>query len=411
MLAAVLLCALSTAQAGDASSSDWPQWLGPSRNGASPTSRIASTWPGAGPHVIWKHPVGQGFSAPVVSGAKLIITHRIADNEVVECLESETGQTTWSSTYPTHYRDDFGFDEGPRATPAIANGKVYTFGAEGVLNCWDLGSGRNLWSANTKSQFRQDKGFFGIACSPLVEGGAVILNVGGADNAGIVAFDKTTGRVLWKADSDEASYSSPTAATIAGKRYVFVFTRAGLVALDPQSGTVYFRFPWRSRMNASVNAATPLVIDDCIFLSASYGAGAALLRFHEKGPEKIWTLDDAMSNHYATCVHRDGFLYGFHGRQETGPSLRCIELKTGKVRWNQDNFGAGSILLAGDHLLIVTEKGRLICAPATPDGYKPAAEAQVLGGEVRAYPCLAGNRFYVRNKDTLVCLDLGESKP
>src|SRR5207249_4785033 len=156
--------------------------------------------------------IGAGFSGPVVAAGKLILFHRIDDKETVECLDAEKGMRLWSSSYPTHYRDDFGFDEGPRATPAIAEGRVYTYGAEGVVSCWNLADGKKLWSVDGNKEYGAPKGFFGIACSPLVEGDSVLLNIGGRDGAGIVAFDKATGKVRWKATDQEASYSSPVAA-------------------------------------------------------------------------------------------------------------------------------------------------------------------------------------------------------
>lgn len=385
---------------------DWPQFLGPNRNEVSPETDLPDPFPATGPKVVWKKDVGQGFSGPVVSGGKLILFHRLANKETVDCLDARTGKHVWTSDYPTRYQDDFGFDEGPRATPTITDGKVYTFGAEGVLNCWDFESGHSLWRVNTKEQFTAPKGFFGMACSPLVEGHAVIENIGGGQGAGIVAFDNSTGKLLWKATDDEASYSSPVAATFDGKRYVLVFDRDGLVALDPGSGKVYFHFHWRSQSNESVNAATPLVIGDDVFVSASYGTGAAMLRFHESGPDVLWSGDDILSNHYATSVYHHGFLYGFDGRQESGPSLHCVDAKTGKVRWTQDNFGAGTLMVAGNKLLILTEKGQLILAPASPDGYKPASHAQILPFNSRAYPALANGLYYARSKDKLVCVDL-----
>lgn len=392
---------LAQAQAGD-----WPQFLGPARNSVAANEDLAARWPAGGPAVLWSREVGQGFAGPVAAGGKVILFHRVGEVERVECMEAKTGKPVWSAEYPTTYQDDFGFDEGPRAMPTIAGERVYTFGAEGALHCWDLATGKSVWAVDTKKQFATGKGFFGMVCSPLVEGNAVILNIGGGDGAGVVAFDKDSGKLLWKATDDEASYSSPVAATIHGKRYVLVFTRAGLVGIDPPGGKVEFRFPWRSRMNASVNAATPLVINDLVFISASYNTGAALLRIDEKGPEKIWSNDNAMSNHYATCVYADGFLYGFDGRQESGPNFRCVELKTGKVRWNEEHFGAGNLLLAGGRLLLLTEKGELISAPASPDGFKPSGRAQVLGFGTRAYPALADGLFYARSKDKLVCVDL-----
>jgi outer membrane protein assembly factor BamB len=392
--------------AASALASDWPQFLGPARNGVYPDHDLIDAFPPGGPKVLWKKDIGQGFSGPVVSAGKLVVFHRLNDKETVECLDAKIGNRIWVADYPTHYQDDFGFDEGPRATPTIVEGKVYTFGAEGMLNCWDFVTGRNLWRVDTKDQFTAAKGFFGMACSPLVEGNAVIVNIGGGQGAGIVAFDKSSGKLLWKATDGEASYSSPVAATFSGKRYALVFNREGLAALAPKSGKVFFQFHWRSRTRESVNAATPLVIGDEIFLSASYGAGAALLRFKETGPETIWSGDDILSNHYATSVEHGGFLYGYDGRQEMTPRLRCVELKTGKVRWSRDDFGAGTLMIAGDRLLILTEKGELILAQASPKGFTPLSRAQILPFNSRAYPALAEGLYYARSKDKLVCVDL-----
>ena len=391
---------------GISHSADWPQFLGPARNGACPDHDLIDAFPAGGPKVVWKKDVGQGFSGPAVSAGKLVLFHRLNDKETVECLDAKTGNRIWIADYPTHYQDDFGFDEGPRATPSIVDGMACTFGAEGMLNCWDLASGKDIWRVDTKDQFTAAKGFFGMACSPLVEGDAVIVNIGGGQGAGVAAFEKSSGKLLWKATDDEASYSSPVAATFDGKRYVLVFNREGLVALDPANGKVFFRFHWRSREHASVNAATPLVIGGDVFVSASYGTGAAMLRFKEGGPELIWSGDDILSNHYATSVYHDGFLYGYDGRQEMTPRLRCIDATTGKVRWSQDDFGAGTLMVAGDRLLVLTEKGELILAPANPDGFKPVSHAQILGFTARAYPALADGLYYARDKNKLVCVDL-----
>jgi outer membrane protein assembly factor BamB len=259
---------------------------------------------------------------------------------------------------------------------------------------------------DTRAAFHPDKGFFGVACSPLVEGDLVVLNVGGREGAGVVAFDRADGKVRWKATNDEAGYASPVAATINGRRYVLSFNREGLVGLDPADGKEQFRFRWRSRSHASVNAATPLVAGDEVFLSASYGTGAVLLKFAEGKPREAWSGDDVLSNHYATSVHHNGHLYGFDGRQEQTPRLRCVEWATGKVRWTQEDFGAGTILLAGDRLLVLTEKGELILAPATSEAFKAAARARVLKSTCRAYPALANGLLWARDQDTMVCLDL-----
>ncbi len=385
---------------------DWPQLLGPARNGVYAGSDLAESWPQAGPAMVWKRDVGQGFSAPVVAEGRLILFHRVANREKVESIDAKTGRTVWVFDYPTAYRDDFGFDEGPRAAPMIAGGRIYTVGAEGALHALDFATGAKLWSANTRQQFGAPKGFFGVASGPLVEGDKVLVNVGAPNGAGIVAFDRETGKVMWTATSDEASYSAPVAATIGGARHVLFLTRAGFVDLDPATGKVRYQMRWRSRNEASVNAATPLVIGDMVFLSASYGTGATVLRFAGAQWERLWVSDEALSNHYSTSVYRDGYLFGYHGRQEYGQSLRAVELKTGKVAWSQDDFGAGTVILAGDRLLLLRESGELMVAPATPKGFHPAAKAQLLLGPVRAYPALANGLLYLRNEKTLACFNL-----
>jgi hypothetical protein len=383
----------------------WPQFLGPSRNGVYSGSPVG-TWPKSGPALIWKIDVGQGFSSPVVAQGRVILFHRRENRAIVESLDAGTGRRVWLAEYPTNYRDDFGFDEGPRGTPAIATDKIYTFGAEGVLQALDFASGKRIWSVDTQQKFGSDKGFFGAACSPLVEDGRVLLNVGGPNGAGVAAFDAATGKVLWTATNDEAGYSAPVTATIGGTRHALFFTRNGLVDIVPDTGKVRFQFPWRSRSRASVNAAAPVVIGDLVFLTASYGTGAVLLRIDGGSVKQLWASDDALSSHYATPVYLDGFLYGYHGRQESGQSLRSIELKTGKVQWNVDGFGAGTVTLAGGRVLLVRENGEVVLAPALPKEFRPMASAQLLPPTVRAYPALADGKLYVRNERTLACFSV-----
>jgi outer membrane protein assembly factor BamB len=384
---------------------DWPQFLGPSRNGTYPGTNLAATWPKEGPLVKWQKEVGQGFSGPVAVSGKLLLFHRPGDKETVECLDASTGNRVWLFDYPTTYRESYVSDTGPRATPCVASNRVYAYGAEGMLHCLDLASGKKLWSVDAVKDFGARKSFFGIACSPVVEGKLVLLDVGGT-KAGIVAFDAETGAVAWKTAAAEASYSSPVVAAVRGKRYAFFFTREGLATLEPATGKVLWQFPWRPAIEASVNAATPLVINDLIFISTSYDRGAALLRFTGTKPDVVWSGDDQLSNHYATSVHHNGFLYGYHGRQEQGCDLHCVDLRDGKVMWKIDRFGAGTITVAGADLLLLTEKGELIKAPATPKEFKPAARAQILGFDTRACPAVANGFLFARDKRRLVSVDL-----
>ena len=384
---------------------DWPQFLGPERNGVYRGPEVVETWGGSGPRVVWRKQIGQGLSGPVVAQGHVILFHRVANREVVEAFDARTGASQWQYGYATSYRDDFGFDEGPRAVPVVADGVVYTFGAEGQLHAIDLAKGTRIWSEDTMRRFEVPKGFFGAAGSPLVENGRVLANIGGR-NAGIVAFDAKTGKVLWAMTNDGASYSSAIGATISGRRSAIFLTRNALVGLDPATGSVQFQRNWRARQAASVNVATPVVVGDLIFVSAEYGPGAGVLRVDGPKLTDLWASDDVLSNHYSTSIYHDGVLYGYHGRQEFNPSFRAVDFRTGKVRWSEDRFRGGSVMLAGSRLLIIRETGELILANASPDAFQPLARAQILPPTVRAYPALSDGLLFVRNDNTLVCLDL-----
>ena len=384
---------------------EWPQFLGPTRDGRYTGTPLSVGWSESGPAVLWRREVGEGFAGPVVTDGRLLLFHRVGDREVLEALDAETGRAIWRYDYETSYRDDFGFDEGPRAVPVVAEGLVFTYGAQGQLHAVTVDGGEPVWQVDTRAEFGFRKGFFGAAGSPLVEGGHVIANIGG-DDAGIVAFDALTGAVAWTATSDEASYSSAVAADFGGVRHAVFFTRNGLVGLDAATGEIRFEQRWRSRLGASVNAATPLVVDDLIFLTASYGTGAAVFRVEGTALERLWSSDEVLSSHYASSIYHDGYLYGFHGRQEYGPSFRAVELRSGEVAWTVEGFRAGTVTLAGDQLVIIRETGELMMVAASPQAFTPLAQAEILPPVVRAYPALADGRLYVRNEDTLVCLDL-----
>ncbi|HEX8915749.1 MAG TPA: PQQ-binding-like beta-propeller repeat protein [Humisphaera sp.] len=441
LLAVALLVLASTARDAHAADApppagrDWPQFLGPARNGSYAGGDIPG-WPAGGPKELWKVDVGEGWAGPVVVDGKVLQFHRVKDEAVLDCLDAATGKPVWSSRYPTDYVDGFGFDAGPRATPAVAGGKVFTFGAEGVLRAVDLATGKEVWKVDTVAKHKAQKGFFGLACSPLVVGDEVVVTLGGVSQAGAkdpypmgtAAFAVGTGRFLWgstvgvpASGQSEPSYASPTVATIGGETFVLAVARTQVQAIKADGGKLVAVIPFRSREHASVHGATPLVIGDEVFVSSSYGVGAKLFRLEPipkddpaeprakmLRPTVVWENDESMSNHYATCVVRDGLLYGFHGRQERGPELRCVEWGTGKVRWSQEGLGAGTVTLVGDKLLVLTEKGELVMAEASAAGFKELGRRQVLGAETRAYPAVAGGRVFARGKDRLVCLSLTE---
>jgi outer membrane protein assembly factor BamB len=389
-LLSLLACLLVSAQ-------DWPQLLGPTRNGVytGPWSLKSSF------ERLWKRDIGSGFAGVAVAANRVVLFHRVGNEEVVESLDPSTGKTQWRFAYLTTYRDDFGFSEGPRAVPTIDGSTVFTYGAEGMLTAVRLDTGAKLWSVDARKAFGIRKEFFGAACSPVVWRDRLLMNIGGADNAGIVAIDKATGKTLWKALTDEAGYSSPAVAEIGGQFRALFFTREGFVDADPATGRIRSQLRWRARQAASVNAAVPLVVGNEVFLSASYNTGAVVLRIEGDTAKPVWSGDESLSNHYATSVYHDGYLYGFHGRQEFGQALRAVEWKTGKVAWSVDGFGAGTVALAGSHLFVLREDGNLEIAPASPKAYQAARKVKVAGELVRPYPALASGRLFVRTERTL----------
>jgi hypothetical protein len=397
-LAIGLLC-------GKARAGDWPQFLGPTRNGISTETGLASSWLKDGPRVVWQCEVGHGWSGPVVAGGRLILFHRKGDDEVVQCLDAANGKEQWTYDYPTAYVDDFSFDPGPRATPLVTGKHVYTLGAEGKMHCLELATGKKVWARALGDDYKAAKGFFGVATSPVLDGDLLLVNVGGKD-AGIVALNKETGKEVWRATEDAASYSSPVIATIHGERRALFLTRQGIVVLDPANGKVLFSKRWCSRNNASVNAATPVVVGNEALFTASYETGAILLAARNQGYEELWSNDTSLSSHYGTPIFKDGYLYGFHGRQERKASLRCIEWKTGKVQWTKERFGCGSMIMADGRLIILGEDGDLVLVEATPKGHEEQARARVLGTACRAQIALANGRLYARDTKKLVCLEL-----
>jgi outer membrane protein assembly factor BamB len=390
-----------------ARAADWPHLLGPTRDGVSSEQGLATTWPKDGPARLWAKKVGEGYSGPVVAGDKVIVFHRVGDEDIVACWDAATGKEQWTFAYPTRYRDALGKGDGPRATPAIAGEHVVALGAEGKLHCLNLKDGAKIWSRDLAKDYQIPDSYFGVGASPLVEKNLVLVNVGGK-NAGIVALSLAEGQEVWKATNDQASYSSPTVATVDKQRLAFFFTRTGVVILEPETGKVKHQQRWRARIDASVNAAVPLVLGDRVFYSSSYETGALLLKVKNNGAEELWNSDDVMSNHYNTCVHHEGHLYGIHGRQEgKSASLRCVDLETQKVKWEQRRFGCASLILVQGHLLILTEDGDLVLAEATPRRYEEKGKARILdSGPCRAHPALSQGRLFVRDQGTLGCFDL-----
>lgn len=398
--------ALAAALALPARGADWPQLHGPARDGRSAETGLNWDWPGGKPKPVWKLDAGTGWAGPVVSGDNLILFHRVGDEEVVACLGAATGKEKWALKYPTKYKDDFGFDDGPRATPTVADGAVYTLGADGDFTATELATGKKLWARNLVAEYRPAKGFFGVACSPLVLDKKLFVNVG-AKGAGVVCFDAATGKELWKSTDDGASYSSPVLGEFDDKTAVVFLTRTGLRAFDPATGKSLYDFPWRPRSSTSVQAASPVVWKGDVFLTASYDTGGVVVQLKGGTADEVWSNDKTLSSQYNTPVRVGDYLYGTHGRSDAGTTaLRCVAWKTGEVKWSAPKFGSASLIAVDGGLLALNEGGELVRFDATPDGYKERARAALLAKPTRPAPALANGLLYARDNKQLVCVSL-----
>jgi outer membrane protein assembly factor BamB len=419
---------------------DWPGFLGPQRNGKSLERGLPARWPANGPPVVWHKSIGAGYAAPAVSGGRLFHFARFGESARLTCMDAETGAEQWMCEYPTDFEDMLGYNNGPRATPVVDGDRVYTFGAEGVLQCVGVADGHAVWRIDTTKQFNVAKNFFGVGSTPLVWNELLLVNVGGSPPGGppdiytaggnvepngsaIIAFDKTTGAVRWKTGDDLASYSSPVAAKMGGRDVVFMFARGGLLAIDPTKGRTIATFPWRARKLESVNASTPVVVGEEVFISETYELGSALVRFDGESFHEVWTdrgrrRDRAMALHWNTPIEHNGYLYGSSGYHTEDAELRCVEWKTGKVMWSEPNMGRSSLLLVDNMLICLSEDGTLRLIQPTPERYRELVEWELAaddGSPLLSYPAwaapaLARGLLYLEDGKRLACLKLSTSK-
>jgi outer membrane protein assembly factor BamB len=303
-------------------------------------------------------------------------------------------------------------DTGPRCVPLIAAGKVFAFGVAGDWHAVNLATGDKLWSRALYVDYRGDEGYFGAGSTPILVANKLLVNVGGR-GAGIVALNPATGETLWQAGDEAASYSSPAIARVGNQEKAVFVTRLNCVLADPANGNLIKLFPFGMR-GPTVNAATPLILGNKLFTTASYGVGAAFASLGESPSAPIWTNDNTLSSQYATPVEHNGFLFGIHGREDQGVAeLRCIEAATGKVRWKKTDFGVAHIILAGDKLLIQTTDGQLFLAAADSAKYRELAKARVSSAVTRALPALSNGRLFARSGSgggELICWEVGTQR-
>jgi outer membrane protein assembly factor BamB len=398
---------------------DWASFLGPAHNATSTETRLSRALP---PPLVWEFPKGTSYTSPAVAGERLLFIHRVADEEIVECLHAETGAPQWRFTYFTDFEDRYGYNNGPRSSPVIDGDRVYTVGAQGQLHCLDARSGKVMWRRHIGREYKVPQDFFGTASTPLVEDKLLIVNVGAPGGPCVVGLDKMTGRDVWRAGTEWGpSYASPVPAVVHGKRRIFVFAggestppSGGLLSIDPATGRVDFSFPWRSRSFESVNASCPVIFDNKVFISASYRAGGALLEIRPDFTHRlVWTTQE-FGLHWNTPIYRNGFLYGFDGRNEPDASLACLDAATGKAVWRatpewNETFSAGgsrreqligayrgSLLAVDGQFLCLGEMGHLVWMDLTPKGYKEISHAWLFAArESWALPVLSRGLLYV----------------
>jgi outer membrane protein assembly factor BamB len=405
LLLAAVLSGSATVHAGD-----WPQILGPGRNGVAVDERLVDSFPKKGPPIVWEHGVGEGYAGVAVADGLVVIFHRLSDEEVVEGLEAVTGKPVWKQAFSATYERGINPDRGPRCVPLIHKGNVYLCGAAGDLHSVVLKTGKKRWSRALASDYSIPQSYFGVGSTPIVEDDKLLVNVGAKQGAGIVAFGLADGKTVWKATDEQASYSSPTAVTLDGVRQVIFVTRLNALSIDPDNGHVRWKFRF-GIPGPTVNAATPQVLDGDLFLSASYGLGAVCRKIGKASAEPVWANDETMSSQFSTSVPHEGFLYGVDGRQDIPPArLRCFDPKTGKVQWSEENFPVANLIAADGKLVIVTDNGNLILGAASPRSYRELGRTKLAGDETRALPALANGLLYARDRKTLKCVDLRPTK-
>jgi len=417
--ASLLLAALTAT----AFSTDWPQYRGPAGDGTTP-DKIATPWPSDGPKQLWKAPSQNGFSSFAVAGERCF-TLELRDleggsQEALIARDAATGKEAWvAGLGAVKYSgggDDGAADnkggDGPRSTPTLAGTSVITLNAALVLQAFDAAAGKPLWKKDLIAEHGGRNINWQNAASPLLEGGLIYVAGGGAGQS-VLAVDAKDGKVVAKAFDEMMTHATPVAATIAGQRQVIFFLQSGLLAVEPKTLKELWRYAFKFNVSS---AASPVVGGDIVYCSAGYDVGAGAVKVTKTGAKweakEIYRVpgNKQLANHWSTPVFFNGHLYGMFSFKQYGKGpLKCVDIATGTVKWEQPGFGAGHLIRTGDRLLALSDVGELVLIDAKPDAYKELARAKVLTGKCWTTPVLANGSVFVRSTKEAACFDLGNA--
>jgi len=388
----------------------WPQFLGPQRDGISIETGLIDAWPADGPREVWRVPGGVGMSGVVVEAGLAVTMVQGEGMQRLVALDAADGTTRWSTGLARAYSNQMG--NGPRATPAIADGKVFALSGEGILCAVSLKDGELLWQENVVQRHQGEPAPYGMACSPLVWDGQVIVTIGAAQ-ATVIACDPNTGKTVWTSGKDEAAgYSSPAVRKVNGQNQLVVFAGASVAGLNPGDGQRLWRFPYVTDYDC--NIMTPVSIGNDVLISAGENHGSTLLRAAMSDgswkASEVWAstgTGSVLRNEWQTPVLLDGYLYGFDNVGSAGPvtHLTCVDAKTGKRVWQQARFGKGNLIAADGKLFISTMKGDVVLVRATPESFQELGRGQYLE-TTRQAPSLSFGRLYLRDDADIVCLNV-----
>ncbi len=381
---------------------NYPQFLGPNRDGVLRGPPLARDWKQSPPQELWRHEVGAAWSGFAIEGNRAITQEQRGEKEFVVCYDVLSGATLWMHSDPSRYATTIA-GEGPRATPTISSNRVFTMGGRGILNCLDLVTGRVVWQHNTIAEFNAKVPEWGVACSPLVTERAVFVTVGGA-GAAMVSFDRETGAKLWASGQDSPHWCSPARATLGGTSQIIVFSE-NVSAYDEQSGKVLWQYPWRSSFP---HVSTPLALSgNRVLVSQGYGGGSELLQITHTNNHwratQVWK-SIRLKSKFANLISLDGFIYGL----DDG-ALVCLDASSGELKWKGERFGHGQMILVGSVLLLTAESGDVVLVEPNPTEFRELSRVKIFSGKTWNPPALAGDLLLVRNDKEAACVRLPRS--